>query len=293
MAAAAWLALVVVLVGFLGAQHPVFDSVAVFRPQIIILLSVLATTALSVRAISAFVVSILAMVVCLIGLGPALFPGQTVANPFVIGYSHNLRFDNPRMDEVEAAIRRVDPDFVLLQEVSTTTSRAVDALADKFPTRIICQFRGEGGAIGGVAILTRLPALESAKCANGLGLGSLKVDTKAGPVTLVSVHLPWPWPYEQPEQMKYFVDRLSELSGPVVLAGDFNMAPWGESVARIAEVTHTSIASGLRMSFHRDLFWLGLPLDHVLVDRSMTAEVTLLDKFGSDHTAQSFRVKVQ
>ena len=70
-----------------------------------------------------------------------------------------------------------------------------------------------------------------------------------------------------------------------MVAGDFNMAPWGSSVDRIAIAARARLAPGFRLTFKDAAFWPGLPLDHVLSTAEITADVELLDRFGSDHHA--------
>lgn len=288
----AWLGLLAVCAGYLGKLHPVFDSIAVFRLHMMIGLLVLLIVTIVFRAVVAFRTSVLALSICAVGLAPTVLPAHTIENPSLRGYSHNLRFNNSQLKQVEASIRESNADFVMLQEVSRTTIAVVDALADMYSTRVVCEFRGDDGVIGGVAILTRLPVIGTPKCSDPFGLGAITVKTDAGPVALASIHLAWPWPYEQAEHMKYMLRRLGQLEGPVILAGDFNMVPWSTIVAQIAETTDTHPVSGLRLSFHRYSLWPGLPIDHVLIDKNMEAQVELLDKFGSDHTALRFDVKL-
>lgn len=288
----AWLGLLAVVAGFFGRFHPVFDSISVFRLHMLFGLCALLIVAVVFRAIPAFRTTIVALLISAFGLAPTILPAHTVDDPSLRGYSHNLRFDNVRLSEVETSIRESDADFVMLQEVSRNTISVVNNLADLYPVRVVCEFRGRDGIVGGVAILTRLPLLGEAKCFDPFGLGALIVDTDNGPVTLASIHLAWPWPFEQSDHMRFILKRLGFLKGPVILAGDFNMVPWSTIIDQIAQTTQTRPVSGLRLSFHYGSLWPGLPIDHVLIDKNMKAQVELLDKFGSDHTALRFDVKL-
>ena len=66
--------------------------------------------------------------------------------------------------------------------------------------------------------------------------------TPLGPVNLVSVHLTRPWPFEeswgQISQTMALDEMLQSLSGPVVVAGDFNSV----SNARIGKMVQRDIS---------------------------------------------------
>lgn len=267
--------------GFAGRLHPALDSVAAFRLHIALAAASLWALAWLLRARNAKRVGTVSLAMAVLGLTTTLIPAVPPEVTMLRGYSQNLRFSNPSLDQVEAAIRASEADFVLLQEVNQDNFALLSALEDRYPTRIVCDFRG----VGGVAILTDLPVFGQEHCIPGEGLAWVEVQVPDGLVTLASLHLGWPWPYRQAGHVQRLLPKLQALPGRVILAGDFNMAPWGASVARVAEATHTAVVPGLRLTFDRDPLWPGLPLDHVLMHRSLAARVQMLGKLGSDHSA--------
>lgn len=270
-----------VLAGFLGRLHPFFDSVSVFRLHLALALAGLFVCAVVLRAGTARFRALVGLFIAIVGLVPTLIPAASISQAKLTGYSQNLLYKNQTPQAVIDAILEQDVDYVLLQEVSEDTKVIATALAQKYPTQVMCDFSG----VGGVAILTRLPAFGAPGCARGQGIAWLEVQTDDGIITLASIHLPWPWPHKQARQVEVISELLAKLSGRIILAGDFNMVPWAHNVARIAEASRTAPVSGLRLTFHRSPFWPGLPIDHVLVHESLTATVTKLEKYGSDHTA--------
>ena len=107
-------------------------------------------------------------------------------------------------------------------------------------------------------------------------------------VTVASLHLYWPYPFEQEHQIDRLEDILKELPRPVLLAGDFNAAPWSHAVDRIAKASDTSIAGGGRFSFEIRFNWwappIAMPIDHILLPEGLTPlEVRTGPGPGSDH----------
>ncbi len=275
-----------VVAGFFPDEHPAFGSLAVFRLHLALWL---VPVWMAIGFLGMRVMAKLALAgagLAWLGLVPTLVPPATVAEPELVGYQQNLRFDNPSLDEVEAAIRALNPDFVTLQEVSGANLVLLDRLRAAYPHQVVCAFAG----IGGVAILTRLEPFGSPVCHRGRGLAWTEVQTGDGIVTLATAHLPWPWPYEQEGQVEYYLSVVPQMQGRVILSGDFNNVTWSGAVARIAGASRTEVVRGLRPSYHDLPVWPGLPIDQVLVAPELAAEVRRLDKVGSDHNALEIRV---
>jgi endonuclease/exonuclease/phosphatase (EEP) superfamily protein YafD len=121
----------------------------------------------------------------------------------------------------------------------------------------------------------------------------MQAETPDGPLWVASLHLHWPFPFQQPEQVNHLLPILEALEGPVLLGGDFNMVPWSHAVDALAQATTTQMsgyAGGtFAPSYHRkgqNLFaWMPhLPIDHILVPKD-GAPIALQrrERFGSDH----------
>ncbi|MBU2479432.1 MAG: endonuclease/exonuclease/phosphatase family protein, partial [Gammaproteobacteria bacterium] len=77
--------------------------------------------------------------------------------------------------------------------------------------------------------------------------------------------------------------KLSELPGPVVVAGDFNATPFTpvfNDFVRLANVApmHSPVST-----YPATLGWLGIPIDHILVRDVQVKDVEALSSIGSDH----------
>jgi endonuclease/exonuclease/phosphatase (EEP) superfamily protein YafD len=172
-------------------------------------------------------------------------------------------------------------EIVTLQEVSDHNLKFMAELFDHYTVAALCDFRPEQA----VAVLTSLPVADGSHfCLPGTGLAGAKLLMPNGkPIWVVSVHLEWPFPFEQSRQSRMIAEKIADLDGPILIGGDFNMVPWGDSVERIMES-----ASNDRLGSYWNTYRLGnivapLPIDNVLAPRGTTGSVELRPYIGSDH----------
>lgn len=195
-------------------------------------------------------------------------------------YQQNLRFDRADHESWLAHVAETKADMITLQEVSGANKILLAALSDSHPVQHFCEF----GGVGGVAVLSRFAMVPgTARCAERNGLAAMQVDTPLGVVWLVSVHLHWPWPYRQAAQLDRLVPELAALSGPVILAGDFNAVAWSHTMRQVERATGSLRIPHAEASFH--LPWIAMPvtIDHALAPDGWRGAVTRMPKAGSDH----------
>jgi endonuclease/exonuclease/phosphatase (EEP) superfamily protein YafD len=290
---ACWLVLVLLLLlglGYSGAWLPLGDSLAIFRPQLAICL---ALTALFLLHHQAWKTGLVALVLAASTFGPVLGGFLTadvaVSGPYTL-YQKNLRRKAwPRYslaDEIVAA----GADFVTLQEVSDHNLHFMAKVFRTYPYKVICDI----SQARGVAVLSRFRMVAgSAECADTDGLALMKVILPDGqPLWLVSLHLHWPYPFGQAVQADRVAARLRLLEGPVVLAGDFNMVPWGQSVVQIAAAARVHRLGPYRFSFTKFGLLAPLPIDHVFLPDGATGGTELRPTLGSDHYGIFARFKL-
>jgi endonuclease/exonuclease/phosphatase (EEP) superfamily protein YafD len=285
--AALGLAILALAGGYLGWMHPLGDSLSVGRGVAAAAILVLAVFAsFSGLRMAAFVATLLALLtggqVLLAYAWPGL-PGRYEV------YQKNMLFRNAELAALEADIRAADAQIVTLQEVSDPNLAMLDALRDAYPHQQRCP----GGRVGGTAILTRLAPVEgTAFC--GPGMAAMQVV--AGPADnqdrfwLVSVHLHWPWPYGQADHVKLLLPILDRLNGPAIMAGDFNMVRWADSVTRLADILGIRPAGPTIGSYVGLSQYFRLPIDHVFATRG--GKVAPRGAFGSDHLGLLAEVEI-
>jgi endonuclease/exonuclease/phosphatase (EEP) superfamily protein YafD len=260
--------------GYMGWLHPIGDSLAVGRGIAaagLLFMAVLASFAgLRIAAFGSMLLALMA------GGQVALaynWPGPP--GDFVL-YQKNMLFKNADLAALEADIRTTEPLAVTLQEVSDPNQALLANLKDTLPHQLHCPW----GNVGGVAVLTRLDPVPGASfCAPGMAVMQVVVGEKR--VWLVSLHLHWPWPYDQADHVDLLLPLLAKLEGPVVLAGDFNMVRWASSVKQIAAVIRAQPAGPTIGTYTGFAPWLNLPIDHVMAPGG--GKLVTRGSHGSDH----------
>jgi endonuclease/exonuclease/phosphatase (EEP) superfamily protein YafD len=272
------LAILLVLGGYLGWLHPMGDSLAVGR-----LLAVAAVLVLAIAAsmlgmrFAAFWSILFALLAGAPVFLATLFPGPSGS---LVLYQKNLRFDNAELAALEVDIRQTDAVAVTMQEVSVPNRALLTALSDRFPHQNVCTFE----SVGSVAVATSLPPVPGALvCAPGLAAMQVMVTGSQGqtPVWIVSIHLHWPWPHNQQDQVASLLPVLAGLEGSVVMAGDFNMVRWAHSVRQMAAAARAVPAGPSNYTYQGYRHILRLPIDHAFAPGGGRLE--LRPELGSDH----------
>ena len=126
-----------------------------------------------------------------------------------------------------------------------------------------------------------------------------RIDFGGRSAIITAIHLDWPWPYGQPENVATIEPYFERLQGPMIIAGDFNATSWSQTLKTITEASKTSSAEGLRPSWlvngtlAHAARWVGLPIDHILVsDRIIQTRVKTLQPVGSDHLPLLLRFSI-
>ncbi len=257
---------------FLGGLVPLFDSLAIFRPLIWL-----------AAGVGTFILPTYYKEATRAALILMAFPflimfdrSQDFENPAIRIYQHNLLYTNAAPDLAMVTKAR-KPDVLTLQEI-TAASETVKNLKD-YPYQQICDF----AAVGDVGVISRLPFVDRG-CPEGdrRGFAWARVQNDAGEeVTIVSVHLHWPYPYGQTTQLEEILPQLAALPKPIILAGDLNQVLWSHTARSLEDAIGSPILDGLRFTLVR--FPLFLPIDHGF--GLGTYNVKRLDRYGSDHNA--------
>jgi endonuclease/exonuclease/phosphatase (EEP) superfamily protein YafD len=105
-------------------------------------------------------------------------------------------------------------------------------------------------------------------------------------VTVVGIHLSKPYFDEASvQELGYLRYVLSQVPGPVVLAGDFNSALWTAPVARLGRAQNLIPAPSYPATWPVELGPLGVPIDNIFTrgDARILEISAGADSFGSNH----------
>lgn len=287
------------MAGFFGTLHPALDSFAHFRVHLAVLMALASLPLLFGRfwkegamalafALAALATTSVSMPV--FGLGPvhAGLEPKDEEQPVYRLLQLNLRYDNPEPNKVLSLIGRLRPDVVTLDEVSGMWAEKLALLSSAYPYRIICPFPNQ---VFGVAILSARPFSEGreAKCYERGSLAVAPLDLGGRSVEVAALHLGWPWPFEQPWQIRQLAEPLSSLAETALLAGDFNATPWSATVARVGKMGGLTLVPSVGPTwqwhgFPDFLRFAGLPIDQVLRKGDVLVNsARALGEAGSDH----------
>ena len=268
------LAIAVLAAGYLGWLHPLGDSLAVgraFAVMGVLFAAVLAS--LAGMQMASFAATLFALI-----CGLQVFLAYFVPGPpgRVLVYQKNILYRNADLAALEADIRAARPTLVTLQEVSEANLVLLENLRDAYPAQQRCP----GGKVGGEAVLSRLAMVAGTGfCAPGLA--AMQVIDGDHRFWVVSLHLHWPYPYQQAEHVRMLLPVLARLKGPVITGGDFNMVVWADAVKKLAAVTESEAAGPTFGTYDGLSPWLSLPIDHVLAPTG--GRVIAREALGSDH----------
>jgi endonuclease/exonuclease/phosphatase (EEP) superfamily protein YafD len=280
-----------VLLGLSGRFFAPGDAVAVIRPQAGALLLPCAAISWSMMARRVALFSLAAAIVAIGSVLPGFVAsGSDCAAACLKLYQKNLLAKSWPRYPLANDIILSGADIVTLQEVSDHNRRFMANMFDHFPIVVTCKFRpGQE-----VAVLTALPVVRDSEfCLTGAGLAGIQVLAPNGPpIWVLSVHLEWPFPFDQFRQSELIANRIADLDGPVLIAGDFNTVPWGGSMHLIKQAAESQHLGPFRNTFRLGSWLLPLPLDNVLVPKGSTGAVELRPYMGSDHLGVLARISL-
>lgn len=206
--------------------------------------------------------------------------------------SVNVHTSNRDHAAVLELIEREDPDVVIAVEVDLKWTRALSALHAKYPTFV----EHPQADNFGVAMYARTASTsvaykyfktggEPAVVATcTLGQRKLRIFGLHPVPPVSNENLAW-----RDEHLEMVAQEIRKSSDLAVVAGDLNVTPWSPAFRRFLE--NSGLEDGRRgfgvlASWPNEIFYLRIPIDHVLVDRRITVRsLKRSESVGSDHFA--------
>lgn len=286
--------------GYLGWLHPAFDSFSHLRLHIAAALALFALPLALLRfwpeagfALALAATAIVQTTGFPFSRAPAAAqaPTQAAGDGAVYRLLHmNLRYDNATPEAALSLIGQLRPDVLTLNEVSRPWRERLEPLDAAYPYRLICPAPSH---VGGVAILSRRPFSDGFEpyCADRGAFGHVKLDMGGRALEVATLHMGWPWPFEQQWRLPLLTPVLAKIGDTAILAGDLNSVPWSRSARRVAEDAGAELLRGIGPT------WLdrrlpaalrplvGFPIDNVMV-KGAVAPLDIgsrLEPNGSDH----------
>ncbi len=278
----ALLLVLLLALGFAGQSLAIGNALALLRPQLGVLLLVLSPVLFALNARMIGAISLVLALVASATTWPGFLTSPAACQHDCLTlYQKNLLSNGTARVELVRDILASGAQIVTLQEASDHNRREMPALFSHFPDGVICNIRPRQD----VGVLTSLPVVEgSGFCQQDAALAGIRVILPDGrTVWILSFHLEWPYPRDQLGQSRRAAALIGRLDGPKLIAGDFNMVPWGGSVARVAAAAQLQVLRPF-MNTHQVGNWLlPLPIDLVLVPPGTAGTLERRPRLGSDH----------
>jgi endonuclease/exonuclease/phosphatase (EEP) superfamily protein YafD len=277
------------VLGYLGALHPAFDSLSHFRLYALGFL-VLWLAMRGMLACRKVRYAWWATTLIFGGYLSAMMrpcgctPSAHASQGRLMHLQYNINLHNPNIQTIKDYILAHSIDIVTLQEVTSTQEKSLRQLTQKgYYWQAYCLRKTTQEAI-----LSRHPFVAgSVQCEKHKGFISATIDTGEMNLTVASVHLFLPFPYGQHRQVTHLSEALKKLKKPLLIAGDFNAAPWSYTVKRVEALTQTRVVAGLMRTIPtRTQYkpYLPLAIDNVLVSPAIhVTQITTATHMGSDH----------
>lgn len=226
-------------------------------------------------------------------LGASPLPAGTDAAPRLRIVVSNLYVDNPTPERAGQALRALHPDVLVVPELTRAGLAGLrrSGLLTDLPYAVVEV--GDGETTG---LLSRVPLSHvSLRAAGGRRLPRASVDVGGTSIALLAAHpyppiLPWEGLWRT--SFRDLAAEARSLSGPAVIAGDFNAdrdhAPFRQLLGAGLTDAHDDRGRGLARTWPAR--FPVLQLDHVLVHDGPRARVVVRSVResrvpGSDHLA--------
>lgn len=222
----------------------------------------------------------------------------TVAEPDLKVIAFNILGSNVENGSAIADfLLESDADLVFVNE-SGPVVPFLDAMRTRFPFQLGCGMSSaDKGTCGDVLVLSRLeleePSISRLTPASGHQTLTARVVIAGEPLNVVATHFMRPYVGQQQIAEFAALSRLVEgLSGPTVVAGDFNAVSWFGPFIDLLRATGLMRAAFEPGTWPVKLGDLGAPIDHVLVSggAALVSLTSLPDHFGSNHRGLSAEI---
>ena len=202
----------------------------------------------------------------------------------------NLYRRNPNREKVIDFLRNRGADLLIVQEANRQWHQHLRALEQLYP------FSAPSHAwlSSSTLVFSRHPVVAAKHVAVADSHSSLlvvEVSWAGQRLVVMPVHLESPMSATQTRSRNLHLEAIAKhaksITGPLVVAGDFNATPWSPSFAKLLGAAGLSGKSGGRRwiaTWPTFLPFLAIPIDHVLANRELAiVEAARGPKLGSDH----------
>ncbi|MEM9774345.1 MAG: endonuclease/exonuclease/phosphatase family protein [Chloroflexota bacterium] len=201
----------------------------------------------------------------------------------------NVLYGNRSPDQLMETVNAVDPDILIVQEMSGYNQDQMAALWEKYP---YISDSPNGGAQE-IIVFSKLELLSVEHYTEDTlwrSQAQVTVNIDGQITTILGMHPKAPMSNNRYQrrngELSRTATRVSQIETPLVVAGDLNITPWTPIFKRFlsnANLTDGRARSGLHMTWSPDGLPRVIPIDHVLYRGIDLHSFTSGPDTGSDH----------
>ena len=203
--------------------------------------------------------------------------------------SANMMYGHRSPEKFLSKIYKIDPDILVLQEMSASNQEKVADLWDKFP---FASDRPNGGSRE-ILVFSKIPIdsvehIVGDKPWRAQAKVNMMIDDQ--PITILGIHPKAPMSpgrfARRNNELEKIAAHVSQVDTPIIVAGDMNITPWTpifRKFLRDAELNDGRRGFGFNFTWAHSNLPKSIPIDHVLYRDLAIHSFKSGPNTGSDH----------
>ena len=285
---AVWLAFVA---GYLGLLAWPFDLFANFRVQYLWLFALCAVALAIARWRRMALVAFVGAAVTTASMA-AYFSERPASDPANADFklvTFNVWFRNDSVERAARVLERSRADVIVLQEVDLTQIDKLAAVLRSYPHHLQTP-----NVRYGLVVFSRTPLFDVEYYGipgREMRITRARTRWNGVEIAIIGAHLSWPVSpmpaHQRARELDMIAERVRRETGPVMVAGDFNLTPWSPFFARFEErsrLANCARGHGVTGSWPSQVSLLRIRIDHCFASSHWNVRsVEIGPKLGSDH----------
>lgn len=198
------------------------------------------------------------------------------------------------MEPLANNVKLADPDVVILLEANNAIKQLISS-SGIYPYELPC------GQVCDLVAFSKFPIKESSRAklisiwpSPRYGQVTIEIDEKTS-ATVVPVHLTKAWVPQSIFEPRRLQALLAQIDGPLIIAGDFNAAPWSLRMRQVADDNDIYFKRLSPATWPVRARQFGIPIDHIGVRTG--AEILSLEGWDgaidSNHRGLLAEIKIR
>ncbi|MEM8860578.1 MAG: endonuclease/exonuclease/phosphatase family protein [Chloroflexota bacterium] len=220
---------------------------------------------------------------------PQIRPAHAANQTVVKLMTANVLYGNRNPNMMYDAVNQVDPDILIVQEMSGYNQDKMVALWEAFP---YVSHRPNGGTQE-IIVFSKIPLHSIDHFTEDTlwrSQAQITVNIDDQLTTIVGMHPKAPMSknryLRRNEELTRTAERVAQIETPLIVTGDLNITPWTPIFKRFlgnANLSDSRVRNGLKMTWAPDNLPRVIPIDHFLYRDIQVHSFATGPDTGSDH----------